>query len=174
MIKPRNETDGLIFSIIKNCETLNNQFHKKHREMLEFKLTQPRELFSYKPSKIIGLDSKWMIGLTSLEVYNSIFTITTKNIKFELYTDPVDEFSFTELKDKLEEGIESSNISPEHQQYKIIGPRNSNAYIKLSLEKRQTDGYIMIEHLILDLFLKVLNIILDLWWFWKKTISSYF
>ena len=33
-----------------------------------------------------------MIGLTGLEVFNSIFIINQKN-NFELYTDPVDEFS---------------------------------------------------------------------------------
>ena len=44
-----------------------------------------------------------MIGLISLEVYNSIFKITEENNKFELHTDTFDEFSFEELKDELED-----------------------------------------------------------------------
>ena len=42
-----------------------------------------------------------MIELTNLEVYNTFFSITEENTKFELYTDNFDEFSFTELKDEL-------------------------------------------------------------------------
>ena len=37
-----------------------------------------------------------MIGLTSLEVYNSIFNITAQNTKFELYADNYNKFSFEE------------------------------------------------------------------------------
>ena len=40
-----------------------------------------------------------MQGLTSLEVYISIFNITEENNKFELYTDTFDEFYFEQLKD---------------------------------------------------------------------------
>ena len=54
-----------------------------------------------------------MIGLTSLEVYNSIFNITENN-EFELYTDLFDELSFTELKHELEEILGLSDYSPEH------------------------------------------------------------
>ena len=42
-----------------------------------------------------------MIGLTSLEIYNSIFNITEKINKFELYSDTFDEFLFEEVKMNL-------------------------------------------------------------------------
>ena len=42
-----------------------------------------------------------MVGLTSLEVYK--FFITAENNKFEFYTDTIDELSFDELKDEVEE-----------------------------------------------------------------------
>ena len=48
------------------------------------------------------IEASWMIGSTSLGVYNSIFNTTTKNINFEFYTDNFEELSFTELKDELE------------------------------------------------------------------------
>ena len=44
-----------------------------------------------------------MIGLTSVQVYNSIININYQNNKFELYTDTFDEISFEELKVELEE-----------------------------------------------------------------------
>ena len=68
-----------------------------------------------------------MLGLISLEVYNSVFDITEKNNKFQLYTDTFDEFSFTELKVELEEILNISNISNEHLLDKIIQLRNFRA-----------------------------------------------
>ena len=84
-----------------------------------------------------------MIGLTSLEVYKSVFNITEQNNKVKLYLDSFDEFSFAELKDELEEMLDISNITPEHLQDKIIGPRIISTYRKLESEKRRTDGYYM-------------------------------
>ena len=84
-----------------------------------------------------------MIGLKSLEVNNSIFNINQKNNKFEPYTDTCDEFSFTELKDELEEILNISDITPYHLQHETVGPRNIQAYRKLRSEKSSTDSYII-------------------------------
>ena len=85
-----------------------------------------------------------MIGFTDLEVYNSIFTINQENNKFEVYTDTSDEFSFTELKDELEETLDISNITDEQLQDELIGSRIIKAYKKLETEMRMTDGYILL------------------------------
>ena len=85
-----------------------------------------------------------MVGLTTLEVYNSISNITQENNKFELYTDTFDEFSFAALKDELEEILDISNITSEHLQDDIIGPRIISTYKKLEAEERQNDGYHML------------------------------
>ena len=87
MSSPESETEDLSLSSTENCETLIEQTHTKPQETKEFKLNQPRETFTFKPSFLLGLVSKWMIGLTGLELYNSIFIITEGNIKFELYTE---------------------------------------------------------------------------------------
>ena len=58
-----------------------------------------------------------MIGLTSLEVYNSILNINKTNNNFGLYTDKFDEFSFEELKEELEEILNISDITPYHLQH---------------------------------------------------------
>ena len=97
MIKPKNETENLLLSITKNCETLIEQTHRKPEETLEFKMLKSKEIFHFKPS--IHTKGNWMLGLIDLEVYNSIFNITKENNKFELYTDTFDEFSFEELKE---------------------------------------------------------------------------
>ena len=103
MVRPKNKTEDLSPAITKNCQTLINQTHRKAEEALEFQLTKSRETFSIKPSINPGLDSIRMVGLTSLEVYKFIFIITEENNNFEIYTDTFDEFSFTEIKDELEQ-----------------------------------------------------------------------
>ena len=36
MIRPKNQTEGLLLSLTKNCETLIKQTHRKAEETLEF------------------------------------------------------------------------------------------------------------------------------------------
>ena len=83
MIRPENETEDLLLSITKNCETLIEQTHRKAEETLEFKMIKPRETFHFKPP--IQFKGDWMIGLTDLEIYNSIFNITEENNKLEIF-----------------------------------------------------------------------------------------
>ena len=49
MFKPRKETEELLFSITKNCETFVDQTYRKAEGTLEFKLTKSRESFSSSP-----------------------------------------------------------------------------------------------------------------------------
>ena len=62
-----------------------DQTHTKTKELLEFQLNKQRETFSFKPSIFLGLHSNWMVGLTSLEVNNSVCIITEEIYNFELY-----------------------------------------------------------------------------------------
>ena len=84
-----------------------------------------------------------MLGLTSSEVYNSIFKITEKKNKFELYADPLDsDFSFNKLKDKVGEVLGLADITIEDLEYEIFGPKIiKKTHRKISTEKSQTDGY---------------------------------
>ena len=66
MIRPKNETENLLLSITKNCETLIEQTHRKAEETLDFKMTKPKETFHFNPP--IQIQGSWMIGLTDLEV----------------------------------------------------------------------------------------------------------
>ena len=77
-----------------------------------------------------------MIGLTSLEVYTSIFNITERKTKIELYRDSSNKFGFLELKDQLGEILNISHVSQEHLPDEIIGPRIIDEFSKLSHEKK--------------------------------------
>ena len=84
MIRPRNETEDLLLSNTKNCEMPFKETHTKLDETLEFKLFKPKQTFSFKPPN--SIEGYWIIGLTGLEVYNSLFNITEEINKFVLYT----------------------------------------------------------------------------------------
>ena len=86
LVQPKIETDDLLLSITKNWEKKFDQNHSKPKETLESKLTKPKETFFFQPSRNFGIDSKWMLGLTNLEAYNSIFNLTEEINKVELYT----------------------------------------------------------------------------------------
>ena len=82
MIRPKNETEDLLLSITKNCETLFKQTHTKPQATLEFKLTKSRALFSFNPP--VEVKGDWVLGLVDLVGYNSLFNITEKNNKLGL------------------------------------------------------------------------------------------
>ena len=142
MIRPKNQTEDLLLSITKNCQTLIKQTHRKAEETLEFKMIKPREIFHFKPP--IQIQGDWMIGLKNLEVYNSIFNITEENNKFELYRGMTAKFGFLELKDELEEILNISHITNKHLDDEIIGPRIIDEFTKLSNEKKNSDGYMIL------------------------------
>ena len=139
MIQPKNETQNLLLSRTKNCETLIEQTHRKPEETLEFKMLKSKEIFHFKPS--IHTKGNWMLGLIDLEVYNSIFNITKENNKFELYTDTFDEFSFEELKDEVEEILNIPEITDDPLEDETLAPRIAETYWKLRSDKTSYDAY---------------------------------
>ena len=123
MIQPKNETENLLLSITKNCETLIDQIHRKAEETLEFKMNKSRKTFHFKPS--IQVKGDWMIGLVDLEVYNSIFNITEENNKFKLYKFPDEKaggISYTKVRDETEKDLDIEDITASDLQDAIITP----------------------------------------------------
>ena len=140
MIRPKNETEDLLLSITKNCQTLIEQTHRKAEETLEFKMTKPRESFHFKPPILIK--DNWMLGLTDLEIYNSIFNKTEENNKFELYKFPdekVGGISYTKVMDEIERDLDISDITDADLQDDIIAPIIIEEY-KKQVTKRMEDG----------------------------------
>ena len=123
MIRPKTQTEDLLLSITKNCETLIEQTHRKAEETLEFKMNKSKETFHFKPP--IQVKGDWMIGLTDLEVYNSIFNITEENNKFELYKFPAEKaggVTYEKVRDEIEKDLDIEDITAEDLQDDIIGP----------------------------------------------------
>ena len=141
-IQPKNETEDLLLSITKNCDTLIKQTHRKAEETLECKINKSRETFHFKPP--ISIEGEWMVGLTDLEVYISIYNLTEENNKFEIYRDTSNKFGFLELRDELEQIFNISHITDGHLDDKVLAPRIIDEFIKLSTEKKNTDGYMML------------------------------
>ena len=123
MIRPKNKTENLLLSIIKNCETPFEQTHRKAEETLQFELDKSREKIHFNPP--VEVKEDWMIGLATSEVYNSIFNLTEENNKVELYTGYLEyEFSDTQLKDNIAEVLCLSDISPEELKTEKFGPKD--------------------------------------------------
>ena len=65
------------------------------------------------------------MGLTRLEVYNSIFNITEGNNKLELYIFPdskIGDVSYTKVRVEIERNLNNSYITAAVLQDDIIGP----------------------------------------------------
>ena len=145
MIRPKNETEDLLLSITKNCETLIEQTHSKLQETLEFKMIKPRKTFHFKPPNQIKGD--WMIGLTDLEVYNSIFNITEENNKFKLYKFPDEKaggISYTKVRDEIEKDLDIEDITATDLEDDIIAPIIIKEYNEQVTKRMNDDGYMNI------------------------------
>ena len=145
MIRPKNETEGLSLSITKNCQTLLEQTHRKAEETLEFKMTTTKEMFLFKPP--ISIEGSWMIGLTALEVYNSIFNITEENKKFELYKLPDEKsggITYEKVRDEIEKALDISDITAADLQDDIIGPIVIEEYGEQVTKRMKDEQYMRI------------------------------
>ena len=145
MIRPKTQTEDLLLSITKNCETLIEQTHTKPQETLEFKMIKPRETFQFKPP--IQIQGDWMIGLTDLEVYNSVFNITEENNKFELYKFPDEKaggVTYEKVRDEIEKDLDIEDITAEDLQDDIIGPIINEEYREQVTKRMKDEPYMKI------------------------------
>ena len=144
-VKPKNETEDLLLSITKNCQTIIKQTHRKPEEALEFKMTKSRETFHFNPP--IQVKEDWMLGLVDLEVYNSIFNITEKNNKFEIYKFPDEKaggVTYEKVRDEIEKDLDIEDITAEDLQDDIIAPIIIEEYKKQVTKRMKDDKYLEI------------------------------
>ena len=145
MIQPKNETEDLLLSITKDCKRLIDQTHRKAEETLEFKIIKSKQTFHFKPP--IQVKGDWMIGLTDLEVYNSIFNITGENNKFQLYKFPDEKtggITYTKVRDEIERDLDILDIKNEDIQDDIIAPIIIEEYKKQVTKRVEDGGYMNI------------------------------
>ena len=146
MFRPKNETEDLILSFTKNFGTIIKQTRSHPQETPESEFTNPRETFSFKPSLILGLDSKWMIGLLRLEVYISIFN-ETENKKFELHIFPDSKnggSTCEKVRDQIEKDLEISDITATDLQDEIIGAIFFQEYKKEESNRMNDEAYMIL------------------------------
>ena len=81
-----DKKESLLLSIAKSDLDIVENTLSKPQETLEFKKNKQKESFSFDIP--LELPEQWMMGVTSLEVYNTVYNITEKNNKFKLlYTE---------------------------------------------------------------------------------------
>ena len=81
----------------------------KPQETLEFKMNKQKESFSFDIPQ--DLPEQWMMGVTSLEVYNTVYNITEKNNKLFTTEQNLKEYKFaTEFIPKIKNLYKTSNI----------------------------------------------------------------
>ena len=96
----------------------NTQF--KPQETLEFKMTKQKESFSFDGS--FNLEEKWMMGVTSLEVYNTVYNISEKNSKLQIL------LKYTQL-DALE--LDTGVVQKLKDLYETYDIQNNKLYYEL-------------------------------------------
>ena len=77
-----DKKESLLLSIAKSNQEIVENTHSKPQETLEFKMTKQKKSFSFDNPLI--LNQKWMMGVTSLEVYNTVYNITNSNNKLQI------------------------------------------------------------------------------------------
>ena len=61
MVRPKKETEDLLLSITRKYEALIKRTHRKREEVLEVKLSQPRQTFRFNPP--ITVEGSWINGV---------------------------------------------------------------------------------------------------------------
>ena len=174
MIRPQNQTEDLLLSITKNCQTLIEQTHRK-AETLKFKMTKPKETFPFKPP--ISIEGSWMIGLTDLQVYNSIFNKSEENNKFELHKFPEDKIggiSYIKVRDEIEKDLDIEDITAADLQDDLMCPVIIEEYKKQVTKRMKDDKYMYFSSGFLVLYFKILKVFSEQKLVWLKMISNWF
>ena len=106
-----DKKESLLLSIANTNQEIVENTLSKPQETLEFKMNKQKESFSFDIP--LDLPEQWMMGVTSLEVYNTIYNITEKNNKIKLFTTEQnlkeDKFA-TEFIPKIKNLYETSDI----------------------------------------------------------------
>ena len=77
-----DKKESLLLSIAKSNLDIVENTHSKPQETLEFKMNKQKESFSFDIP--LDLPEQWMMGVTSLEVYNTVYNNNEKNNKFKI------------------------------------------------------------------------------------------
>ena len=79
-----DKKESLLLNIAKSNQEIVENTHTTPQETLESKMTKQKESFSFVVP--LNLEEKWMTGVTSLEVYNTVYNITEKNNRLQFFS----------------------------------------------------------------------------------------
>ena len=97
-----DKKESLLLSIAKsNLDFVENTLSKP-QEALEFKMNKQKETFSFDIP--LDLPEQWMMGVTSLEVFNSVYNITERNNRFEIRL-PLQDFKSLNVDTRLVKNV---------------------------------------------------------------------
>ena len=77
-----DKKEYLLLSIAKSNQEIFEFTHSEPQETLQFKMNKENESFSFDVP--FELQEQWMMGITSLEVNNTVYNITPINSKLEI------------------------------------------------------------------------------------------
>ena len=121
-----DKKESLLLNIAKSNQEIVENTHSKPQETLEFKMTKQKESFSFDVP--LQLNENWMMGVTSLEVYNTVYNITNSNNKLKiLLTD----------EQLIEHGVDIVLVKNIKSLYESYNLENREAYIEF-VEKVST------------------------------------
>ena len=89
---PKAKADEKLLSLTKNYEILFKQTKRKPQQTTEKRLNEPIDSFSLESLLKLDSEGKCLLGLTNLEVFNSVYFIVSKKINFIKYI-PDDELA---------------------------------------------------------------------------------
>ena len=78
-----NRQESLLLNIAKSNLQIEKNTSSKPQETLEFEMNKQRQEFKFDIPLI--LEDSWLMGVTNLQVYNTIYNITPKNNKLKIY-----------------------------------------------------------------------------------------
>ena len=128
--------ESLLLSIAKSNQEIVENTHSKPQETLEFEMNKQKESFSFDVPLI--LNEKWMMGVTSLEVYNTVYNITEKNNKLQIILNDrqLDAIEFdTEVVPNIKKLFETYDLENNKLYYEFI--EKANIYLLTSYKKKE-------------------------------------
>ena len=131
-----DKKESLLLSIAKSNQEIVENTHSTPQETLEFKMNKQKESFSFDVPLI--LNEKWMMGVTSLEVYNTVYKITISNNKLQIILNDrqLDALEFdTGVVPNIKKLYETYDLENNKLYYEFI--EKANIYLLTSNKKKK-------------------------------------
>ena len=115
-------------------------------------MTKPRETFHFNPP--VEVKEDWMIGLTDLEVHNSVFNVSEEYNKFKFSEFPENEksggVSCEKVRDEIEKDFDFSDITATDLKDDIIAPIIINEHREQVTKRMKDNKYMLVLAMYID------------------------